>query len=152
MVTIEQIEIASLEALNTLYDELMGGRADPVKLEKAFRTIREDERYVLLGAFADGELLGSLMGIVCQDLVGDCRPFMVIENVVVSSRARRQGLGKKLMTAIEDIAHERDCYYIIFVSGEKRKEAHIFMRRWGIGRKRSRGTASISARIRVGHI
>lgn len=70
MVTIEQIEIASLEALNTLYNELMGGRADPVKLENAFRTIREDERYVLLGAFVDGELLGSLMGIVCQDLVG----------------------------------------------------------------------------------
>lgn len=29
MVTIEQIEIVSLEALNTLYDELMGGQADP---------------------------------------------------------------------------------------------------------------------------
>lgn len=150
MVTIEQIEIVSLEALNTLYDELMGGQADPLKLENAFRTIREDERYVLLGAFVDGELLGSLMGIVCQDLVGDCRPFMVIENVVVSSRARRQGLGKKLMTAIEAIAHERDCYYIIFVSGRSGRKRIFSMRRWGIGKRRSRDTASISARIRVG--
>ncbi|MFD2877411.1 GNAT family N-acetyltransferase [Paenibacillus rhizoplanae] len=76
--------------------------------------------------FVDGELLGSLMGIVCQDLVGDCRPFMVIENVVVSSRARRQGLGKKLMTAIEAIAHERDCYYIIFrVGGEAEGSAYF---------------------------
>ncbi|MFD1907429.1 hypothetical protein ACFSQ7_31005 [Paenibacillus rhizoplanae] len=57
MVTIEQIEIVSLEALNTLYDELMGGRADPLKLENAFRTIREDERYVLLGAFVDGGIV-----------------------------------------------------------------------------------------------
>lgn len=94
MVTIEEIGIESLKALNTLYEELIGGPTDPVKLETAFRSIREDSRYVLMGAFVDGELLGSMMGIVCQDLVGDCRPFMVIENVVVSSRARRQGIGK----------------------------------------------------------
>lgn len=139
MVTIEEIGIESLAALNTLYHELMGGRADPEKLESAFHKIREDERYVLLGAFVDGELLGSLMGIVCQDLVGECRPFMVIENVVVSSRARRQGLGKKLMTAIEAVAHERDCYYIIFVSGEKRKEAHIFYEAMGYREEKVEG-------------
>lgn len=139
MVTIEEIGIESLESLNTLYHELIGGPTDPVKLETAFRAIREDSRYVLLGAFVDGELLGSMMGIVCQDLVGDCRPFMVIENVVVSSRARRQGIGKKLMTALEDIAHERDCYYIIFVSGEKRKEAHVFYEKMGYKEERVEG-------------
>lgn len=33
------------------------------------------------------------------------------------------------MLAIEEMAHKRDCFYIILVSGEKRKEAHIFMNR-----------------------
>lgn len=131
MVIINEIEADSLEALNELYGELSGSRTEPAKLEEAFRRIKADSRYILLGAYVDGELLGSMMGIVCQDLIGDCRPFMVIENVVVSSRARRQGLGKKLMTAIEQTARERDCYYIILVSGEKRKEAHVFYESMG---------------------
>ncbi|MHA6530008.1 GNAT family N-acetyltransferase [Paenibacillus sp. BAC0078] len=139
MVIIKEIEADSLAALNMLYEELTGRLTDPQKLEAAFQTIKADSRYILLGAFVEGELLGSMMGIVCQDLVGDCRPFMVIENVVVSSRARRQGLGKKLMTALEEIAHERDCYYIIFVSGEKRKEAHVFYEAMGYREEKVEG-------------
>ncbi|MNC17637.1 putative acetyltransferase [compost metagenome] len=131
MVSIKEIEADSLSALNELYSELTGTMADLNKLTKAFAAIKADSRYILLGAYVDGELLGSMMGIICQDLVGDCRPFMVVENVVVSARARRQGLGKQLMTAIEGIAHERDCYYIILVSGEKRKEAHVFYEKMG---------------------
>ncbi|MEK3735536.1 MULTISPECIES: GNAT family N-acetyltransferase [Paenibacillus] len=126
MVDIKEIEMESLPELGNLYQELMNKPSDLNKLEKVFKVVKADNRYILLGAFVEGELLGSLMGIVCQDLVGDCKPFMVIENVVVSARARRQGVGKKLMNAIEQAARERDCYYIILVSGEQRKEAHVF--------------------------
>lgn len=126
MVIIKEIELESLHELGDLYQELMKEPSDLKKLEETFKVVKADNRYILLGAFVEGELLGSLMGIVCHDLVGDCKPFMVIENVVVSSRARRQGVGKKLMHAIEEAARERDCFYIILVSGEKRKEAHIF--------------------------
>ncbi|WP_340395466.1 GNAT family N-acetyltransferase [Paenibacillus sp. FSL E2-0177] len=126
MVVIKEIEMESLSELGNLYQELMNKPSDLNKLEEVFKVVKADNRYILLGAFVEGELLGSLMGIVCQDLVGDCKPFMVIENVVVSVRARRQGVGKKLMNAIEQAARERDCYYIILVSGEQRKEAHVF--------------------------
>lgn len=126
MVVIKEIESESLHELGGLYQELMNQPSDFKKLEETFKLVKADQRYILLGAFVEGELLGSLMGIVCHDLIGDCKPFMVIENVVVSSRARRQGVGKKLMHAIEEAARERDCFYIILVSGEKRKEAHIF--------------------------
>lgn len=126
MVVIKEIEMESLPELGNLYQELMNKPSDLNKLEEVFKVVKADNRYILLGAFVEGELLGSLMGIVCQDLVGDCKPFMVIENVVVSVRARRQGVGKKLMNAIEQAARERDCYYIILVSGEQRKEAHVF--------------------------
>lgn len=71
------------------------------------------------------------MGIICYDLVGECKPFMVIENVIVSPNVRRQGIGKKLMLGIEKIAKERDCYYMIFVSGEQRIEAHVFYEKLG---------------------
>lgn len=139
MVVIKEIELASLHELGDLYQELMNKPSNLNKLEEVFKEIKADRRYILLGAFVEGELLGSLMGIICQDLVGDCKPFMVIENVVVSSRARRQGVGKKLMNAIEEIAHERDCYYIILVSGEQRKEAHIFYESLGYRDKKVEG-------------
>jgi len=126
MVEIKEIELESLEQLADLYQELMNQRSNSDKLEQVFNVIKADNRYILLGAFVDGELMGSLMGIMCHDLIGECKSFMVIENVVVSSRARRQGVGRRLMLAIEEVAHERDCLYIILVSGEQRKEAHIF--------------------------
>ncbi|OBZ14658.1 GNAT family N-acetyltransferase [Bacillus sp. FJAT-27264] len=126
MVILKEIETDDLDALNDLYHELVERAAERSKLEEVFKLVKADNRYILLGAFIDGELVGSVMGILCYDLVGDCRSFMVIENVVVSSRARRQGVGKKLMVRMEEIARERDCYYMILVSGEQRKEAHIF--------------------------
>lgn len=126
MVILKEITTEHLEALSDLYVELVERRSDPDKLKQVFKQIEGDSRYIVLGAFVDGELLGSVMGIECYDLIGDCRPFMVIENVVVSARARRQGLGRKLMTAMEEKARERNCLYMILVSGERRKEAHIF--------------------------
>lgn len=64
------------------------------------------------------------MGILCKDLIGECEPFMAIENVVVSSKIRRQGIGRKLMNEIEVIARQQNCSYIILVSGGQRVEAH----------------------------
>ncbi|MNT93826.1 putative acetyltransferase [compost metagenome] len=56
---------------------------------------------------------------------------MVIENVIVSRSARRLGIGKMLMTEMEKQAKARNCYYIIFVSGAQRKEAHAFYEELG---------------------
>jgi len=66
------------------------------------------------------------MGILCLDLVGECRPFMIIENVIVSFDYRNKGIGKILFNEIEMIAKALDCYYIFFVSGENRKIVHRF--------------------------
>lgn len=40
--------------------------------------------------------MGSLMGVANRELIGECRPFMVIENVIVSNKHRRMGIGKML--------------------------------------------------------
>ncbi|SYX82992.1 GNAT family N-acetyltransferase [Paenibacillus alvei] len=131
MITIRSIKENELLALSQLYQELMGLQTNQSKLEQVYRTIQHNEQYIILGAFDEEQLVGSLMGIICHDLVGDCKPFMVIENVIVSPVVRRQGVGKKLMQEIENMARQRDCYYIIFVSGEQRKEAHQFYERLG---------------------
>lgn len=131
MITVEKIQCEHLAALSELYEELMGQHSHPDRLHDVYRMIERDPNYYLLGAYEDNQLLGSLMGIVCYDLVEACNPFMVIENVIVSSRAQRKGVGQKLITQIEQIARDRECSYIILVSGGQRKEAHLFYERMG---------------------
>ena len=76
-------------------------------MQKMFKYIQQNGHYHVLGAFYNGELAGSVMGIECMDLVGQCKPFMVVENVIVSDQVRRQGIGQKLMLQIERIARPR---------------------------------------------
>ncbi|MEK5058908.1 GNAT family N-acetyltransferase [Paenibacillus shunpengii] len=124
MVYIEQIEMKHLPQLAELYEELIGVSTNLAKMEETYQTLLEDKSYYVLGAFYENQLAGSLMGILCKDLIGECEPFMVIENVVVSSKIRRIGIGRKLMNEIEVIARQQNCRYIILVSGGQRVEAH----------------------------
>jgi GNAT superfamily N-acetyltransferase len=66
------------------------------------------------------------MGIVCYDLVGDCNPFMLIENVNVLPKYQGQGVGKLLMQELEDFAQKNHCNYVILVSESKREPSHKF--------------------------
>ncbi|MFU1792608.1 GNAT family N-acetyltransferase [Paenibacillus azoreducens] len=131
MVTIRHIQEKELPALGRLYEELMEIHTNVDQMRQVFKSAERSGNYHLIGAFYEGELAGSLLGIVCLDFIGACKPFMVIENVIVSDRIRRQGIGKKLMDEIEKIARENGCGYIILVSGEQRKEAHVFYEQLG---------------------
>jgi GNAT superfamily N-acetyltransferase len=104
-----------------------------------FRYIQQNGHYHVLGAFYNGELVGSVMGIECMDLVGQCKPFMVVENVIVSDQVRRQGIGQKLMLQIERIARDLGCEYMILVSGDQRKEAHNFYEKLGFKDEKVQG-------------
>jgi len=126
VISIEPIEHEDLESLSLLYEELIGSPSDLLKMQAQFTSMKSNVNYRLTGIKVDGELAGSVMGIICQDLVGDCRPFMVLENVVVSHKFRGLGLGRKIMNEMENIAKLADCYYIIFVSSAYRKDAHKF--------------------------
>lgn len=126
MIEIRKISKVELQQLCELYSELIETATNHSKQLEVFELIEHNPNYYLLGAFGENQLLGSVMGIICHDLIGECKPFMVLENVVVSKRARRQGVGTKLMIHAEQIAKERSCEYMIFVSGDQRREAHIF--------------------------
>jgi hypothetical protein len=34
------------------------------------------------------------MGILCEELYGQCRPFMAVEDVIVDQAHRRRGIGR----------------------------------------------------------
>ena len=66
------------------------------------------------------------MGILCYDLVEECKPFMVLENIVVSREVRGQGIGAKLMREIEKVAKVNEVKYTMLASTSSREEAHKF--------------------------
>lgn len=126
MLKIDLITRKDLPELAVLFKELSGNDQYLDKMETSFSLMEKNENYIILAARTSDRLADSLMGIICHDLVDDCRPFMLIENVIVSENFRGKGIGRELMRTIEKICVERNCYYTIFVSGAQRKEAHKF--------------------------
>jgi len=126
MIKIMKIAEQDLKDLKILYEELTDNKSNYKKMVQSFRLIEQNKDYIILAAKYNGKLVGSLMGIICYDLVEECKPFMVIENVIVLSEFRGLGIGKEMMIEIEKIGKERDCFYTMFVSGLKRKDAHKF--------------------------
>jgi N-acetylglutamate synthase-like GNAT family acetyltransferase len=59
--------------------------------------------YVLLTAKENILVVESVMWIICLDLVRQCTPFMIIENVIVKNDWRGRGIGVKLMEELEVI-------------------------------------------------
>ena len=83
-------------------------------------------RAVPLVADQQNNLVGSVMGIICEELYGDCNPFMVVEDVIVDKHQRRLGIASSLMRELEICALKHNCNYIIFVTESERTEAHRF--------------------------
>ncbi len=120
-----------LPQLITLQAELLDEASDLDRMQTIFALILKDRNYHLLGAKKEGQLVGSLVGIVCHDLIGKCLPFMVVENVIVTKTVRHQGVGRMLMQAVEKIALAQGCRCIILVSAITRKQAPAFYQSLG---------------------
>jgi GNAT superfamily N-acetyltransferase len=127
LITIDKINLDDLLELSNLYEELSENKTNMEKMKENYDWIDANSDYMLIGAKDENNnLVGSLLAIICHDIVGECKSFMVLENVVVKSSYRGLGIGKSLINFIEDYSRERNCYYIIFVSSKSRKEAHKF--------------------------
>lgn len=85
--------------------------------------ISQMENYAMLVAKKDGVVLGTVTAICNTLLTGN---FIVVEDVVVREDTRGQGVGRKLMDAIDAFAKETKSDYTILVSSGFRKGAHKF--------------------------
>lgn len=128
---IRKIKEADLEDLQKVYLELCEDESNLEQMKEKFRAIDCNEDYYLLGAEVEGKIVGTVMGIVCHDLVGNFKTFMTVENVVVMGNYRGRGICKALFQELERIASERECTYIYLVSGETRNVAHQMYRKVG---------------------
>jgi ribosomal protein S18 acetylase RimI-like enzyme len=117
---------SDLSGLAVLYKQFWGEASSLPKMKATFQRLALSPNYFFLVALDGLELVGSVMSILCEELYGECKPFMVIEDVIVDDRHKRKGIGSRLMREVERIAAEEGCSYIIFVTESDRVEAHRF--------------------------
>lgn len=115
-----------LVSLAVLYQQFWDEVSSLEKMRATFQRLKRNPNYILLVADQQNNLVGSVMGIICEELYGDCKPFMVVEDVIVDKRQRRLGIASSLMKELERCASENNCNYIIFVTESERTEAHRF--------------------------
>ena len=115
-----------LPALAKLFEELSGLPASLKRLESVFGRMTDNPDYHLLAAVEADDVVGALLGVVCLDCVGECRPFLVVENVMVAASYRRRGVGRLLVEEVLRRGRQRGCLYAMLVSGRGRREARDF--------------------------
>jgi ribosomal protein S18 acetylase RimI-like enzyme len=123
---VEKITEHDLGSLAELYRQLIPHAPDLSKMQAAFQRINENPNAIILGAKENGCLVGSAVGAICEILFGKCKPFMVVEDVVIDSAHRRKGIGGALMRELENYASQHDCAYIILLTDCDRPEAQHF--------------------------
>lgn len=128
---IRRAEIKDIDDLSKLFREFIRRDSNKVKMKEQLEIINKDPNYYVPVAVSDRKVVGTAMGIVCYDLVGDCGTFMLVENVVVAPDFQGRGIGKSLMNAIENFGIEKQCKYVILVSEIEREGSHEFYKAIG---------------------
>ena len=126
MVKIVLLEKKDLPVLAKLFKQFWNEETNIEKMQATFSKLIRNPAYHLLGAQKEGKLVGFAMGIVCEELYGECEPFMMIEDFIVDKKYRRNGIGAALMAALEQRAIEQNCCQVLFVTEANRKEAIRF--------------------------
>jgi len=128
---IREAKLEDAPAISKLFSELITFEDDLEFLSGQISLLGADPDYYLAVACWGDRVVGMAMGILCQNICKQLSPFMVIENVVVDSDCRGQGIGRKIMLHLEDWALKHGCGFITLVSQHKRSEAHRFYKALG---------------------
>jgi len=131
---IRQMELEDLPQLAILYRQFWNEDSNIDQMKAQFRKINQRKTHILLSAVSEDRLVGSVMGVVCDELYGDCLPFLVIENMIVDRGARRMGVGKALLNELEKRARERQCSQMILVTERNRTDACGFYESYGFSK------------------
>jgi len=124
----------NLKGLKSLYEEAFeGSTTDYDGMVEIYNKIKDDPNYIILCIKNEDEIVGSVVGIVCNELFGNCLPFLVVENIAVFKKYRRMRIAKQLLERLEEFAIQRQCTTILFVSSEHRTGAHKLYESLGYG-------------------
>jgi ribosomal protein S18 acetylase RimI-like enzyme len=123
---IRRIKESDLHEVAELYSLFWNEKTNLSRMRDKFREISTNPHYIFLVAEMNGSVVGTIQGIVCEELYGECYPFLVMENFVVADNFRGKGIGRKLLTELEKIGKEKCCTQILFITETERKDTINF--------------------------
>lgn len=128
---IEKLKTEDIQELLNLYKELIDCENSVNKSVEIYKEMLKDDKYLLLVAKENNQIVGSILAISCLLLGFNGGNFLVIEDVIVKDGLRGKGIGKKLMNEVDKFASEKNCVYSILVSSGHRHAAHKFYENCG---------------------
>jgi ribosomal protein S18 acetylase RimI-like enzyme len=134
-ITIRKLTDADIDSLAELYKLFWNDDQNINKMKLRFDELKNNQKYIFLCAAIDDRVIGTIMGIICEELYGDCKPFLVMEDLVVHNDFRNMKIGTLLLTELEKIGKENECSQIIFITESNRKETISFYEKLGFNSK-----------------
>lgn len=134
-----KVTVDDTAQFNVLMDDLSHRAIDEERLMHIIEKNSVNENIYLMVAEDENthELVGSILAVLFDDYCDECQKLMLIENVVTSSKHRREGIGRQMFAHIEDWGRKNNVNYVILCSALNRLEAHKFYE--NIGYKEVKG-------------
>ncbi len=129
--TIRRLNENDLNDVANLYSLFWNVKMNLSRMREKFTEISTNSNYIILVAETDGKVVGTIQGIICEELYGDCFPFLVMENFVVEENSRGKGIGRKLLTELEMFGKERSCTQVLFITETDRIDTIKFYEKLG---------------------
>ena len=107
---------------------------DPEMLRAKIREMEACEHMRVFGYESEGKIVGMCTVGRIEGLSKDCRPFAVIENVVVHESMHRKGIGTKLVCHAINQAEKWHCYKVVLETGTKNEGKLRFYEKCGLVR------------------
>ena len=96
----------------------------PADYQRVFAQIRADPRQQLFVVEAGGEMAGTIVLLTVPNLSHNGTPWAFLENLIVTERHRRKGLGRLLLEHAVALARDSGCHMVELCSDVRRREAH----------------------------
>lgn len=98
---------------------------------EAFEEIRCDSSQMLIVAFLDEVLVGTVQVSILRHLSRRGARRAQLESVRVSAKARRKGVGKRMISYVIELARSKGCEIVQLSSDKKRTDAIEFYKSLG---------------------
>jgi GNAT superfamily N-acetyltransferase len=126
MIQFRMATTADLPAILDLLHQLNpdDGVVDMDTLRLTWENIQTIHGLAYVVADCDDRIVATCCLMVVPNLTRECRPFGIVENVVVDKAWRRQGLASQMLEFVKGLARQKRCYKLMLMSGIHREEAH----------------------------
>ena len=136
---IDETNAKDIDQFNELMDDLTEHAKNRTLLIDNIRKMNNrEDAYLMVAEDTDaGKLCGSVLAIVFDDFCDDCKPLMLIENVVTHHDYQHKGVGKRMFEEMEAWGSAHNVNYASLCSSLSREGAHKFYH--AIGYKEVKG-------------